>query len=80
MSKPPPAPTASAIGPCPTINQFVGRPGSGSFPRTIAPPDHPQLKVKECTFGSSRPDMTLAVYRGRETTTQQQRQNAICDS
>ena len=42
MSKqPPPAPTASAIGPCPTIIQIVGRPGTGSLPRTIAPPDHP---------------------------------------
>ena len=42
MSKqPPPAPTASAIGPCPTIIQIVGRPGTGSLPRAIAPPDHP---------------------------------------
>ena len=42
MSKqPPPAPTASAIGPSPTIIQIVGRPGTGSLPRTIAPPDHP---------------------------------------
>ena len=42
MSKqPPPAPTASAIGPCPTIIQSVGRPGTGSSPRTIASPDHP---------------------------------------
>ena len=42
MSKqPPPAPTASTIGPCPTIIQIVGRPGTGSSPRTIAPPDHP---------------------------------------
>ena len=42
MSKqPPPAPTASAIGPCPTIIQIVGRPGNGSLPRTIAPPDRP---------------------------------------
>ena len=33
MSKqPPPAPTASAVGPCP---------GTGSLPSTIAPPDHP---------------------------------------
>ena len=40
MSKqPPPAPTASAIGP--TIIQIVGRPGTGSLPRTIAPSDHP---------------------------------------
>ena len=42
MSKQPPtAHTARAIGPCPTIIQIVGRPGTGSLPRTIAPPDHP---------------------------------------
>ena len=45
MSKqPPPAPTASAIGPCPTVIQIVGRPGTGRLPGTIAPPDHPQHK------------------------------------
>ena len=44
MSKPPPpAPTASAKGPCPTIIKIVGRPGTGSLPSTIAPPDHPLL-------------------------------------
>ena len=44
MSKqPPPAPTASAVGPCPTIKKLVGRPGTGSLPSTIAPPDHPQI-------------------------------------
>ena len=43
MSKPPPpAPTASAIGPYPTVIKIVGRPGTGSLPSTIAPPDHPQ--------------------------------------
>ena len=42
MSKqPPPAPTTSAVGPCPTLIQIVGRPGTGSLPSTIAPPDHP---------------------------------------
>ena len=42
MSKqPPPAPTASTIGPCPTEIQIVGRPGTGSLPSTFAPPDHP---------------------------------------
>ena len=47
MSKqPPPAPTASAIGPCPTIIQIVGRPGTGSLPSTIAPPDHPSEENK----------------------------------
>ena len=39
MSKPTlPAPTASTAGPCPTIIQIVGRPGTGSLPSTIAPP------------------------------------------
>ena len=48
MSKqPPPAPTASAIGPCPTIIQIVGRPGTGSLPRTIAPPGHPQNNLMQ---------------------------------
>ena len=43
MSKqPPPAPTASAVGPCPTVIQIVGRPGTESLPSTFAPPDHPQ--------------------------------------
>ena len=42
MSKqPPPAPTASAVGPCPTVIKIVGRPSTGSLPSTIAPPDHP---------------------------------------
>ena len=39
--QPPPAPTASAIGPCPTISQIVGRPGTGSNTqdhRTTRPP------------------------------------------
>ena len=27
--QPPPAPTASAVGPCPTVIQIVGRPGTG---------------------------------------------------
>ena len=31
-----------AVGPCPTVIQIVGRPGTGSLPSTIAPPDHPQ--------------------------------------
>ena len=42
MSKqPPPAPTASAVGPSPTVIKIVGRPGTGSIPSTFAPPDHP---------------------------------------
>ena len=40
--QPPPAPTASAVGPCHTVIQIVGRPSTGSLPSTIAPPDHPQ--------------------------------------
>ena len=50
MSKqPPPAPTANAVGPCPTVIQIVGRVGTGSLPSTIAPPDHPlaALEIKK---------------------------------
>ena len=47
MSKqPPPASTASAIGPCPTVIQTEGRPGTGSLPSTIAPPDHPLFSLR----------------------------------
>ena len=39
MSKqPPPAPTASAVGPCPTVIQIVGRPALEVYP---APSHHP---------------------------------------
>ena len=48
MSKPPPpAPTASGIGPCPTVIKIVGRPGTGSLPSTIAPADLPHYKCNE---------------------------------
>ena len=36
-----PAPTASAIGPCPTAIQIVGRPATESLPRTTVPPTPP---------------------------------------
>ena len=42
----PPAPTASAVGPCPTVIQIVGRFGTGSLPSTIAPPDHPEVPLE----------------------------------
>ena len=36
MSKQPPsAPTASAVGPCPTVIQIVGRPGTGGSGRVV---------------------------------------------
>ena len=41
--QPPPATAESAVGPCPTVIKIVGRPGTGSLPSTIAPPDHPDL-------------------------------------
>ena len=45
MSKqPPPAPTASTIGPCPTIIQISRTPGTGSLPSTFALPDHPLVR------------------------------------
>ena len=59
MSKqPPPAPTASAVGPCPTEIQIVGRPGTGSLPSTIAPPDHP-LQISRTPRGWSGGAMVL---------------------
>ena len=64
-NQPPPAPTASAIGPCPTIIQIVGRPGTGSLPRTIAPPDHPpdqlefELQYKPAVSGSELSDFPV---------------------
>ena len=33
--------------PAPTIIQIVGRPGTGSLPSTIAPPDHPHTVAIE---------------------------------
>ena len=48
MSKqPPPAPTASAVGPCPTIIQIVGRPGTGRLPVYPAPSHHPTTPERE---------------------------------
>ena len=55
MSKqPPPAPTASAVGPCPTVIQIVGRP-SWKFTqhhRTTRPP--PVLQVNARKNNSKR--------------------------
>ena len=47
MSKhPPPALTANAGGPCPTIIQIVGCLSTGSLPRAITPPNHPQCQKR----------------------------------
>ena len=55
MSKqPPPAPIASAIGPCPTTIKTVGRHGTGSLPRTIEPPDHPII-IEQCSMLTDQP-------------------------
>ena len=50
--QPPPAHTASAVGPCPTLIQIAGRPGTGSLTRTIAPPDHPSNRSSSL-FGTT---------------------------
>ena len=42
-NQPSQAPTTSEVGPCPTVIQIVGRPGTGSLPSIIAPPNHPLL-------------------------------------
>ena len=56
MSKqPPPAPTASTVGPNPTIIQIVGRPGTGSLPRTITrPPTIARGKIFSAQMGKLR--------------------------
>ena len=59
MSKqPPPAPTASTVGPCPTEIQIVGRPGTRSLPRTIALPDHPLNTIK-CPSSSTQQNLNF---------------------
>ena len=41
----PPAPTVSAVGPCPAIIKISRMPpGTGSLPSTIASPDHPHFE------------------------------------
>ena len=70
MSKqPPPAPTASAKGPCPTSSKLVGRPGTGSLPSTFAPPDHhPRSRnnifviVKTNVFGIDGGRLVLGLF------------------
>ena len=67
MSKePPPAPTASAVGPCPTVIQIVGRPGTGSLPRTIAPPDntHRTRSFPGADIGSDH-DLVMMTFQVR---------------
>ena len=64
MSKqPPPAPTASAVGPCPTVIKIVGRPGTGSLPSTIAPPDHPSMVLGKLPV-PGRPTIWITVGQG----------------
>ena len=72
MSKqPPPAPTASAVCTCPTIIQIVGRPGTGSLPSTIAPPDHPfyQPLFDQKWRKNSRLLRSITVYPAKKTRT-----------
>ena len=48
----PPASTASAVGPLPSIIQIVGHTGTGSLPRTIELPDYPRKNISNIyTFG-----------------------------
>ena len=63
---PPPATTAGTVGPCPTIIKIVGRPGTGIFPRTIAPPDHTRLVGPPGDFvaGRSRPALLFWFFGG----------------
>ena len=51
-----PAPTASAIGPCPTIIQIVGRPGTEIYPGPSHHPTTPtRYRLKYCLKGPLSP-------------------------
>ena len=60
-TQPPPAPTASAVGPCPSVIQIVGRPGTGSFliyPFSILSPslwETARYRLKYCLKGPLNP-------------------------
>ena len=59
-----PAPTASAVGPCPTVVQIVGRPSTGSSPSNIAPPDHPRETAVRVTSEILEVNQLTTVCRG----------------
>ena len=78
MSKPPPpATTASAIGPCPTVIKIVGRPGTGSLPSTIAPPDHPHARTDALSHAHT-PNINCSNYFS--LTRKRARQKVLCKS
>ena len=58
----PPAPTASAVDPCPTVIQIVGCPGTGSLPSTFAPPDHPVIHQYSIQYGHTQVPCTVWSY------------------
>ena len=58
----PPAPAASAIGPCPTVIKIVGRPGTGSLPSTIAPPNHPLFDWKSIILSCKLEKICWLIY------------------
>ena len=50
---------------CPTVIQIVGRPGTGSFPSTIAPPDHPRHKsyaIWKTSFKSIMSELSVSPF------------------
>ena len=57
----------SKQGPCPTVIRIVGRPGTGSLPSTIAPPDHPPLYwiTSRMNIAPCCPEFMLLVFQYR---------------
>ena len=79
MSKqPPPAPIASTVGPCPTIIQIVGRPGTGSLPSTNAPPDHPLYDWKELYTLADLNHRHMKSYFGQTINCLEKRLKLLC--
>ena len=63
MSKQPsPAPITSAVGPCPTITNVVGRPGTGSLPSTFAPPHHPSIDLESEKYVNLSAELSLWLF------------------
>ena len=58
-NQPPPAPTASAIGPCPTIIQIVGPPALEVYP---GPSHHPTIPASHVSLRFRRLLAELILY------------------
>ena len=59
----PPAPTASAVGPCPYEIQIVGRPGTASLSSTTRPPPHVIRPTYKTQVSKTKQNIQLSAKR-----------------